>query len=191
MSLINDALRKAQSQRAQSPGLGDDSGVGTQPLNYADRPNRFGLMIGLGMGIILLLGLVAWLTVLLLDKEKSQAAEQNAATGPGASVSEMPPQASMGTPTKPAHTAPKPAGPTPTVAPAPVAEPNQEIVDWLDQSRVTGVRITSTSSKVILNNEAFIPGDSVNMKLGLKVLEIEAERIIFIDSNGVKYIKML
>jgi hypothetical protein len=52
------------------------------------------------------------------------------------------------------------------------------------------VRITSSSSKVILNNEAFMPGDNVNMNLGLKMLEIEPQRIILVGSNGVKYVKL-
>ena len=75
--------------------------------------------------------------------------------------------------------------------PVVVAKPDPKIRDWLAQSTVTGLRITKTSSKVILNNKAYIPGDTANTELGLKVLTIEKNRILFIDANSIEYEKSL
>jgi hypothetical protein len=178
MSLISEALRKVQNQRSHSPELGSDDK--NQSFNYTHRPNRTGLMIGLGVSIIVLIGLVAGLTVTLINRDKFQTVQK-----PVSDKSEIP------TPEKVAQ----PSVPKPTTEAAkpekPAAEPNQEIVDWLAQSKVTGIRITDSSSKVILNNDAFMPGDIVNMNLRLEILKIEEQRIILIDSNGVKYVKLL
>ena len=178
MSLISEALRKVQNQRANNPELGFDDK--NQSFNYVDRPNRTGLMVGLGVFIIILIGLVAGLTVILINKDKSQTVQK-----PASAKSEIPAPEQIAQPSipKPTTEAAKPE--------KPAAEPNQEIVDWLAQSKVTGVRITDSSSKVILNNDAFMPDDTVNMDLGLKILKIEEQRIILIDSNGVKYVKLL
>ena len=188
MSLINEALRKVQNQRTQTPELG--SNTKNPSFNYTDRPNQTGLMIGLGACIIILIGLIAGLTVILISKDKPQTVQQPVSGKSEASVSEKvtPPSTSK---TAKESTKPETELPTSEIIETPAPEPNQEIVDWLAQSRVTGVRITHSSSKVILNNDAFMPGDSVNMNLGLKILEIEAQRIILIDSNGVKYVKVL
>ncbi len=188
MSLINEALRKVQNQRTQTPELGSDTK--NPSFNYTDRPNQTGLMIGLGVSIIILIGLIVGLTVILISKDGPKTAQQPVSDKSEAFVSEKV------TPTSTSKTAKESTKSgtelsTPEIVEMPAAKPSQEIVDWLAQSRITGVRITHSSSKVILNNEAFMPGDSVNMNLGLKILEIEAQRIILIDSNGVKYVKLL
>jgi cytoskeletal protein RodZ len=196
MSLINEALRKAQNQRTQAPQLG--SSRGNQSANYAERSNRTGLMIGLGVCIVILIGLIGGLTVVLLSKDTPQTAQKPLSAEPETSVSEITPQPSLSEPAT-ESTEPETKPLTPEISeqipvivetPTEVAEPSQEIIDWLEQSTVTGVRITSSSSKVILNNEAFMPGDNVNMNLGLKMLEIEPQRIILVGSNGVKYVKL-
>jgi hypothetical protein len=201
MSLINEALRKAQNQRAQSTGLGSDTKKPS--LNHTGRPNRFGLMAGLGIFIVILIGLVAGLTVILLSKDKSQTVQASAPVETVASASKtavqpnrLEPGTEPGTESGALDTvSPVPENseqlPETVEKPAVTAELNQAIIDWLAQSNVTGVRITSSSSKVILNNDAFTPCDKVNMALDLEIFEIEAKRIIFIDSKGVKYVKQI
>ena len=210
MSLINEALRKAQNQRQQAPGLGDDTNLGNQPINYAPQPGRLGLMIGLSLFIIILVGLVAGLTLVIMSKDLSQSAQQPALSQsentapPETSVLET---ASIDQTTNSAsdpRVELKEAAPLDSEPPAtealkqpieitrkPIAkpEPNPEITAWLEQSTISGVRITSSSSKVILNNKAYMPDEIVNMALELKILEIEPERIRFIDANGAEYIK--
>lgn len=185
MSLISEALRKVQNQRAHNPELGFDDK--NQSFNYMDRPNRTGLMVGLGVFIIILIGLVAGLTVILINKDTSQTDQKTISAKSETLTPEPVAQPSI---SKPTTEVVNPGTELPTPA-KPIAEPNQEIVDWLAQSKVTGIRITDSSSKVILNNDAFMPDDVVNMGLGLKILKIEEQRIILIDSNGVKYVKLL
>ena len=201
MSLINEALRKAQNQRNKAPGLGDDTNLGNQPVNYAPQPRRLGLMIGLALFIVILLGLVAGLTIVIISEIEPQTAQKTGtpalpatpsiktASEPGDVVST---EATTATAPEQQPQIPKTSEQSPEVIKAPVAkpEPNQKITDWLEQSTISGVRITSSSSKVILNNKAYMPDKIVNMPLGLKILEIEPERITFIDSNGVEYIKL-
>jgi len=219
MSLINEALRKAQNQRKQAPGLGDETHMGHQPANYADPPNRFGLMVVLGLCSIILLGFVVGLTIVVMSKYAPKTVQQ-----PTPPKTENLPAPQTTSPMETARidqTFIQPVEPLPesasTIAPeatpqipknvevpldktiaetieAPAPEPepmpNQEISKWLEQSKISGVRITRSSSKVILNNKAFVKGDHVNLSLGLSVLEIEPERIIFIDANGVEYLKL-
>lgn len=198
MSLINEALRKAQSQRAQNPGLHGDSNTGNQQVNYVDQPKRFGIMIGLGLFIVVLLGLIAGLVFILLSQNttpaNSQTTDIEIKTPASATNSES---SFMANPAEKVAETTEPSKSelteiTPEVAEPPViaAEPNQEIIDWLNQSVVSGVRITSSSSKVLLNNKGFSPGESVNTSLGLEVFKIEAKRITLIDANGVEYVKL-
>ena len=194
MSLINEALRKAQSERTMAPGLGDDSGIKKPPVNYTTQTNRLGLMIGLSIVILLLLGMIAGLAFVLLNKYAAHSYPQTTIAEPEAPDYSTDKQTSIDNSAAqsiaPAKSAPANSEPETTDVPVPASKPNEEIVDWLAQSKVTGVRITNSSSKVILNNQAFVPGDSVNMTLDLTILKIEAERIIFIDSNNVEYVKL-
>lgn len=195
MSLINEALRKAQTQRTQSPGLG--SGTENQAIGYAPGPSRIGLMIGLGMSIVILIGLVAGLTILLLSKSGPQIVQEPATAEPAKPATETTAPASISESATETESVSKPSiTPLPKQTPETIEqpatappEPSQEITDWIAQSTISGVRITTTSSKVILNNKAFVPDETVNMSLGLKILTIEPERIILIDSNGAEYVK--
>ena len=65
------------------------------------------------------------------------------------------------------------------------------IVEWLTESRISGVRLSPTNSKVILNGEAYGEGEYVNFQLGLKVIRIEEERVLFADDSGKKYMKRI
>lgn len=71
------------------------------------------------------------------------------------------------------------------------AEPSQKIIDWLTEAQVTGVKLSATNSKVILNGKSYGVGEYVNFALGLKIMIIQEERILFVDKNGQKYMKRL
>jgi rRNA maturation endonuclease Nob1 len=71
------------------------------------------------------------------------------------------------------------------------AKPSQDIINWLGQAKVSGVRLSETGSKVILNGKAYAVGETVHYGLGLKVLIVQEKRILFIDTNGKKYMKTL
>ncbi|MFP4157977.1 MAG: hypothetical protein ACLFU4_10200, partial [Opitutales bacterium] len=66
-----------------------------------------------------------------------------------------------------------------------------KIVKWLTQSRISGIRLSPTQNKVILNGETYTEGEYVNYQLGLKVILIEETRVLFADDNGKKYKKRI
>ncbi|MEM1223617.1 MAG: hypothetical protein AAGH40_12745 [Verrucomicrobiota bacterium] len=113
MSLINQALRKAQRDRTPNrmPSVNAEAGMSS---SYAAPPKRGpGLIIGLVLGIAILVGIVAGLTVLLLQKKPATAMAQN----------ETAPALKAETITSP-QTAPAPTAPTSTAtASASVMQP--------------------------------------------------------------------
>lgn len=250
MSLINQALHKAQRDRTPNrmaePGSGEfstaapASGSGMKP----------GLVIGLVVAVALLLGLVAGLSVVLLKgndaaplaRQTPPAAEDNAPAQENASTPPSEPAATtsnnlelIAPPVEPPTTssALDREATTPVVeelrkareaaeakaaaeaeaaqaeaeakakaaeaeakaaeeaAARAAAEPNQEIIDWLSRAQITGVKISTTESKVILNGKSYAVGEYANYNLGLKVMIIQEERILFVDANGKKYMKRL
>jgi hypothetical protein len=93
-----------------------------------------------------------------------------------------------------------PAPATPAMA-APVnAEPNrpsealsgrstirtQAIVD---KFRISGIRLSDTDSKVILNEHLFRQNDLVEPSLGLRLVKIEPSVLTFTDAEGTTYLK--
>ena len=213
MSLINQALRKAQQQRTPSRPATAADHASASPTNYCGNSNQSGLLIGLVAGIALLIGLVAGLTIDVLRKDPAPVTQQ-AATLP-APVKQI-------APATPAPTQPLEQG-SPSVlndlrlarvaaeakaaadatsakqveaakqlaATKAAAKPSQEIIQWLGKSKISGVRLSTSGNKVILNNKAYSVGETVNLGLGLKVLIIQEKRILFIDPNGKKYLKQL
>ena len=202
MSLINQALRKAQHQRTPSrPATAADHASASHP-KYTGNFNKSGLLIGLVAGIALLIGLVAGLTIVVLRKDPAPVAQQ-AATLPAPAK-----QISPATPIIQPLAAPTPAPTQPLEQDSPsvlndlrlarvaaeakaAAKPSQDIIQWLGKSKISGVRLSTSGNKVILNNNAYLVGETVNVGLGLKVLIIQEKRILFIDPNGKKYLKQL
>jgi rRNA maturation endonuclease Nob1 len=244
MSLINQALRKAQRDR--TPNRMADSGSGTNPHSPAAGANGMkpGLMIGLIIAVAVLLGLVAGLSVVLLKGgDPSNVAQQAPAAAEKAATGQIAPETQ---PTESAETTPvvpeKPITPqiTSTAESTPLertdkvplveelrqareaaeakvaaeaevalaeakaakeaaekaaaraaAEPSQEIIDWLSRAQISGVKLSETESKVILNGKSYAVGEYVNYALGLKVMIIQEKRILFVDENGKKYMKRI
>ena len=242
MSLINQALRKAQRDRTPSTL----HSAGAQPAAYApgaaEPSNKRGLLIGLTLGVAVLVGLVAGLSIAVF--------KQTPAAAPPPSTRPESPQSSAGTAALPEATQaaaqseptaatqpiqPLTAASTMTAATIPTNEPdsadvlqqlqraraaaqakaaaeaeaaqkadamqaaetkitipaNQDIVNWLSQAKITGVRLSDSGNKVILNNKPYATGETVHFALGLKVLIIQQARVFFIDANGKKYMKRL
>lgn len=234
MSLINQALRKAQHQRTPNRPPTEAGRANVTPSSYTTASTgKPGLLIGLVAGIALLIGLVVGLTIVVLRKDPAPTAPQ--ATAPAAPVAPVV-QATPAPATQPAIQPLVPPTPAPVVsqpidqdspsvlnelrlareaaeakaaadaaatrkieaealaakqaaAAAAAAKPSQDIIKWLEQAKISGIRLSQSGSKVILNNKAYSVGDIVNFKLGLKVLIIQEKRILFIDANGKKYLK--
>lgn len=223
MSLINQALRKAQNQRTPTHATTGGEQASAPRPHYPTNSNQPGLLIGLVAGIALLIGLVAGLTIVVHRKDPAPVAQQ-AVT--------LPAPAKQIAPAKPAIqplAAPTPAPTQPLEQDSPsvlndlrlarvaaeakaaadatsakqveaakqlaatkaAAKPSQDIIQWLGKSKISGVRLSTSGNKVILNNKAYSVGETVNVGLGLKVLIIQEKRILFIDPNGKKYLKQL
>jgi len=232
MSLINQALRKAQNQRTPNrPATAADHANDAANRSYhtSGSGSKSGLLIGLVAGIALLIGLVAGLLIVLLRKEPAPVIQQatNQVTAPApaanqpATLQPLAPAPQATPPTAP--TAPVVKQGTPSVLEelriareateakaaaeakaaheaeaaalaaqkAAAAKPSQDIIQWLSEAKISGVRISGSASKVILNNKAYSVGDTVNLVLDLKVMAIQETRILFVDANGKKYIKQV
>jgi hypothetical protein len=223
MSLINQALRKAQQQRTPSRTATAADHASASPTNYRSNSNQSGLLIGLVAGIALLIGLVAGLTIVVLRIDPAPVTQQAATLpAPVKQIAPATPVIQPLAPPTPAPTQPLEQG-SPSVlndlrlarvaaeakaaadatsakqveaakqlaATKAAAKPSQDIIQWLGKSKISGVRLSTSGNKVILNNKAYSVGETVNLGLGLKVLIIQEKRILFIDPNGKKYLKQV
>jgi hypothetical protein len=223
MSLINQALRKAQQQRTPSRPATAADHASASPTNYRGNSNQSGLLIGLVAGIALLIGLVAGLTIVVLRIDPAPVTQQAATLpAPVKQIAPATPVIQPLAPPTPAPTQPLEQG-SPSVlndlrlarvaaeakaaadatsakqveaakqlaATKAAAKPSQDIIQWLGKSKISGVRLSTSGNKVILNNKAYSVGETVNLGLGLKVLIIQEKRILFIDPNGKKYLKQV
>lgn len=248
MSLINQALRKAQQDRA--PKRMGGAGVDAHPSSARPGGPQPALFIGVGVALAALIGLVAGLSILLLRNETKAPHEQPLAATtptnpPGPSASSSPAPLSSTSTLEPPLPGPLTTAPVsrplttdiekryesnenlnPTVeefsraraaaeaklaaeaeraaaaekvaaekaaeaAARAAAQPSQAIIDWLTQAQVSGVRLSDTESKVILNGKAYATGEYVNDALGIKLMIIQEKRLLFEDANGKKYMKRL
>ncbi|HEY9153930.1 MAG TPA: hypothetical protein VIM69_02295, partial [Opitutaceae bacterium] len=78
--------------------------------------------------------------------------------------------------------------PTPSPEPTPV-KPTIRIQALVDKFRVSGIRLSDTDSKVILNDHLFHIDDPVESSLGLRLTKIEEHRLTFVDADGNTYVK--
>jgi hypothetical protein len=73
-----------------------------------------------------------------------------------------------------------------TVMPEP-AKPSAQIQTLVDGFRVTGVRVSSTDSKVLMNDRVYRINDTVERTHGLKLVEVNADHLVFVDEHGFRY----
>lgn len=216
MSLINDALKKAQQQRTgDSPSLDALPSLGGQsPRRIARRakPPGFNTLLlrsGIGAGLLVVILILGFL--LIRNKSASTETEKPVSvaatvTPPTPAVVQRPPAAvnSFVVPIKaPPVAAPvvKPIEPEPKVEPAktepPPPEPVKVIappprmapaaISFIENIRVTGIRASATDSKVLMNDRVYRIGDSVEHQLGIKLVGIESTSLTFEDLQGASY----
>jgi hypothetical protein len=241
MSLINDALKKAQKQRTgESQSLDTMPGVGGESAaRIARRAKPIGfnvllLRIGLGAaGLIVLIVGGIFLTRLVLDRPVAPApvktapvvdnatkpvpiasAPANQGSAPAAPAAAapagstptftVPATAAAPTPAAPDVTNPPqvaatdlkpiaPAAPAPAPEPEPVkiAPPAPKLgargVAFVDSLRVSGIRASTTDSKVLMNDRVYRIGDTVEHELGIKLVGISSSSLTFEDERGARY----
>ncbi len=74
---------------------------------------------------------------------------------------------------------PQIAGPTMT----------EQVQAFVDAVRVTGIRSSGADSKVLMNDRVYRVNDIVDRALGVKLVRVESERLIFADADGMTYEK--
>jgi hypothetical protein len=94
-------------------------------------------------------------------------------------------------PTDPAKAAPLPnmaTPPEPTPA-KPAVKGSAQIQEYINKLRITGIRAAGTESKVLMNDRVYKVNDMVDRAIGLKLTAVAADRLTFVDENGVEYIR--
>lgn len=217
MSLINDALKKAQRQRGDhpSPSAAPLPGgtAASSPRGAAPSGPQFWL---LGAGALLGLGLALGAVFLLRDDPAVPAAATPAAStaapsAPGTPATETitPPTVSAETgPAAAATTAAPPATPpgeppliTVSTQPAPAVpveektalpptsppRPSLRMINAIDAFRIAGVRASGTDSKVLMNDRVYRLGDTVDHELGIRITAVSANSVTFEDESRASY----
>ncbi|MFZ9683686.1 MAG: hypothetical protein ACO3DQ_10905 [Cephaloticoccus sp.] len=167
MSLINNALKKAQRQRAAESAAVTPGGGGAGRRGRDGAPAQLFILLIAGVAVIVVLSVVA--TVYLLR--------------PAAA----PPIAAQ---TAPAAAAPVAAEPAPAISPAVVnALADERIYAFIDELQVMGVRSSGSDSKVLMRDRVYRVNDIVDRALGLRLIKVTPEALVFEDANGITYTK--
>jgi hypothetical protein len=209
MSLINEALKKAQSQRATEPAPLPLPTSTATAVRASIKKRRPPLAARTLMGILSvgLLGLItAGITAYIYQTPESP-------TPPAAAHQSAAPIAPTATPPVPAKTAataaPQPATvsfpplsstqltadalpPTPA-QPSEPAHPtaNIKIQDFIDTLRISGIRASVSDPKVIINGQICRINDLIDRNLQVRLRRIESTCLVFTDSKGFEYLKTL
>lgn len=209
MSLINDALKKAQKLRTQEsvpPPPAADRGPAA-PIVRRGRPMAFPHVLLLLGAAVLLVILAAGVTAYVLRSDKKSAPASRFASvavhaAPPAEAPGSLPQITLpalGEPPPPAAAKPAPPPPAralaasaPSAAPAePPAppQPDPRALAFIDALRITGIRASATDSKVLMNDRVFRVNDIVSYELGLRLKAVNNDSLTFVDGHGFVYTK--
>ena len=220
MSLINEALKKAQRQRnleatptASAASRSATAAVPTDMRNASHRGSKTFPWLGLGL-LFLGAGVAAAIFFFFLNP-----ALQPATTSPASSAQAIPPPkpeaspavtatAPVARPTPvqpapvpspepavslPAYVAPPAPPPSPTPDPVVGVTITQEarVYAVLDSLRITGVRGLGFEARVLMNEKIYRINDMVNRELGLRLSEVLPSLLVFTDATGGTYKKPL
>jgi hypothetical protein len=219
MSLINEALKKAQRLRTEEPaGIATSApGSGTRVEKRAEPRSAQQLVVIAGGGVVLVV-LSVVLTFWFMNRTPAAKPAPNPvvvkpadsaapspeivppAIKPPVVAAETPlptpappPVAVAETPASAAVT-PPPAVPPPVAAPI-AAAPGPTTTDsrvhaFVDALKVMGIRSGSAGdSRVLMNDRVFRVNDIVERNLGVRLTKVEPDRLTFTDANGAIYVK--
>jgi len=222
MSLISEALKKAQRSRSSESSSGTSSGGGAVSRHSRSPATQPIVWIVAGAAVLVSMAVVT--TVFLLRPAAPALSQAKAAAAPPAAntanvttpspLTPAPviPPAPKGPEPAPIVTAvvpivPKPAGsPTPDPRPsaptsgrlppslplpAPTADakPDVRIQAYVDAIKVAGIRSSGADSKVLMNDHVYRMNDIVDRSLNLRLVDVQADSLTFVDENNVVYVK--
>ena len=105
---------------------------------------------------------------------------------PPTAESSAPSPASSAPADTPAAVPPAVAAAVEAIAPAPDMRAQQ----FVDALRVTGIRAAGDDSKVLMNDRVYRVNDIVDRNLGLKLIKVAPDSLLFSDPTGATYTKI-
>lgn len=235
MSLINEALKKAQRRQHEEQAMAAGAGSASGTVRARGKPTSAQTLLVIGAGAAALVVVSVVITVVLLNRETQPVSVAPAPKFAPAPVhqetlspvivapvipkpvaetttiaSSEPPSAASEpsiAPTQeslaPKQTAETTFGsivnatePAPAVSAAPVTIPpiagpaiSQQVQAFVDAVRVAGIRSSGADSRVLMNDRVYRVNDIVDRALGLKLVRVESDRLVFEDANGMSYEK--
>jgi len=214
MSLINEALKKAQRLRQEEPTPGSPASESAPADRVIKRsaPKSTNTMVALVAGGVVLVVLSVVVTVFLLNRSSDT---------PVAPVASSTPQAPILTPAitpeirppviaaiEPASAAPAvpepttpvsapvimaaaPVEPVPVAPPLPTADPQPDprVATFVEAIRVAGIRSSGDDSRVLMNERVYRVNDLVDRTLNVRLTKVETDTLTFADANGISYVK--
>ena len=219
MSLINDALKKAQQLQTQGQPTPNPDVTPNAPVvagsprasSGGDRtmPGQFFMLLAFGAGALIAVSVLA--TVYLLRRPAALSPAN--AVAPVIAQAPAAPALSSSNGPAPVAKAPPPAPSLPAVSlPAPSlsngpalslpngsnpssgldpSKPDPKILAYLDALQVAGVRVSGTGSKVLMNDRVFRENEIVDHLLGLRLKKVQSDMLTFVDERGAIYTKNL
>lgn len=196
MSLINEALKKAQRQRSDHPPGSPLTSPGGP--EHRAQPNRTQSLVLIGAGAAVLVVCSVVITVYLLNRTPAVAVPLPVASTPALATTIEEPSPVIIAPVIVAPpvvaapvvaAAPEPAPPAETPAVVATLEPELNIQLWVDAIRVMGIRSSGGESKVLMNDRVYRVNDIVDRTLVLKLVKVEPELLTFTDPKGAVYTK--
>ncbi len=204
MSLINDALKKAQSLNTVSPDLPQPATGPTQPITIPKRSEpmsaqKMVITLGIVIGtlLIMVVGLGIGFYVLYLKNDEpvqmatteQPASVQTTEEVASVSIEKVTPVAEVteiveAVPVEVAETTPQSVVPIIEEKPKPwVNNPYPEVIAYVDSIKITGIRTSNGRSKVLMNNKIYKTGEIVNRSLGLKLTDVRKDELVFEDAE--------
>jgi Tfp pilus assembly protein PilP len=74
-------------------------------------------------------------------------------------------------------------------APAQPLSRAEQIQNFIDSLRVTGVRTAGNESKALVDGHVYRVDDYLDRNLGLKLLKVDTDHLTLVDAAGASYVK--
>jgi hypothetical protein len=209
MSLINDALKKAQSVQGPPPSLVDKfsgnpagtPGAVSGPGSAGYVPRRSDPMSAQKLVMILLTAGIVFIAFIAAMGIGAYYVINSG--GPGTAVEtetimveaeevilveEPEPVVEVALEPEP-QPEPVVRADLPPLPPAiRVNNPDPEILAFVDSLRVRGIRISNGEAKVLMNDKVYKTGEIVNHPMNLKLSEVSSDGLLFEDVQGNTYV---
>jgi hypothetical protein len=193
MSLINDALKKAQRDRGESSTQsGHRAQTGTAPSRGPARQSAYRQLavVGAGVGFGLLI-IVAASFILRPSPAQTPLAVESPSAPPSTPLPRADANTSSTEPSAPPlvgiSTIDAPPAAPSTVALSHPGRPSLRMINTVEAFRISGVRASATDSKVVMNGRIYQVGDIVDHEQGIRITAVTANSVIFEDESGATY----